>query len=63
MTVISYILHFYNLNYTNANTNDWNIEINSPTKLSNVKYLPITENPKYIEIEYLMEKNNLSKIV
>ena len=39
LTIISYTPQLYRLNYTNMNSNDKNIEINSPIKLSNLKSL------------------------
>ncbi|CAF3727047.1 unnamed protein product [Rotaria sp. Silwood1] len=35
LTIISYTPQLYRLDYTNTNSNDRNIEINSPIKLTN----------------------------
>lgn len=57
LRIISYTPQLYHLNYTNTNSTDRNIELNSPIKLSNLKYLFVcVHSTKFDIVEMFLSK-------
>ncbi|CAF3794816.1 unnamed protein product [Rotaria sp. Silwood1] len=59
LTIISYTPQLYRLDYTNTNSHDRNIEINSPIKLTNLKYVFVRVSNTIFDIfEMFLRKIN-----